>query len=38
MEHKHWATGIPYENSMEVRESGSSSEDNLSDERAIQIW
>ena len=32
MEHKHCATGIPYEDSMADRESGSSSEDILSDD------
>ena len=32
MEHKDCATGIPYDNSMADRESGSSSEVNLSDE------
>ena len=32
MEHKHCATGIPYENSVADRESGSSSEDILSDD------
>jgi len=32
VEHKHCATGIPYENSMMDRERRSSSEDNLSDE------
>ena len=37
MEHKHGATGIPYENSMADRESESGSEDILSDDSVSNL-